>query len=769
MATQHAESLQATTPRRADIAIGGMTCAACVQRVEKAIRRQPGVLSASVNLATARASVEYDPTLVSESRVRTAIGEAGYQALEEANARRDAAQDAAGQELRSLRRDLALALALTLPLVVIAMGPMAIAPLHSAMHALLPAPAWHWLELALVTPVQFIAGRRFYTHGWNEVRHFNPGMNTLVMIGSSAAWLYSFLVLIAPSIFPEGTANLYFEAAGVIVTLILLGRYLEAKARGRTSDAIRKLLRLQVRSARILREGGEIEVPVEAVIPGDRVLVRPGERVPVDGVVLQGESFIDESMMTGEPIPVEKRPGSEVVGGTVNGTGAFHFRATRVGADTLLARIIRTVEEAQASKPPIQEIADRIAGVFVPVVLLAAAATFVVWMLYGPQPPLNFAFVATVSLLLIACPCAMGLATPTAIMVGSGKAAEMGTLFRKGTALERLARADTVIFDKTGTLTQGRPEVTDLHAVGGDEETFLALVAGAEALSEHPVAQAVVGAARARGLTILSADSLGAAPGLGIEARVGGRRIDVGSRRYLQQILGGPVDALETLAEAWRSDGKIVVYAAVDGGLAGALAISDPLKPGSREAVSALKVMGLQVGMLSGDSRQTAAAVAREVGIDIVTAELLPDQKAGELARLGGEGRRVAFVGDGINDAPALASADVGIAIGTGTDIAIEAGDVVLVSGDVRGVVNAIALARRTLRTIQGNFVWAYAYNVALIPLAAGALYPFTGLLLNPMLAAAAMSVSSLFVVSNSLRLRRFQPPAPLAAATERP
>jgi len=744
--------------RRADIAVGGMTCAACVQRVERAIRRQPGVHFATVNLATARASVEYDPAVVTEARMRAAIAEAGYQALAEAPGGQDAAHIAADDEAWALRRDLWFAAAFTVPAVVIAMAPMVLPGLAAPLSAVLPPLAWQWLQLILISPVQFIAGRRFYTQAWHELRHLNPGMNTLVMVGSSAAWLYSAMVLIAPAIFPPGTAHLYFEAAGVIVTLILLGRYLEARARGRTSEAIRKLMRLQAKSARLLREGREVEVPIDAVIPEDLVLMRPGERVPVDGVVVRGGSYVDESMMTGEPIPAEKRPGSEVIGGTVNQTGAFQFRATRVGADTVLAQVIRTVQEAQASKPAIQQVADRIAGVFVPVVLAGAAATFAVWMVYGPQPPINFAFVATVSVLLIACPCAMGLATPTAIMVGSGKAAEMGTLFRRGTALEQLARVDAVVFDKTGTLTEGRPRLTELHVRRGAADDFLRLVASVEALSEHPVAQAIVGAARQRGIAPASADDFAAAPGLGAEARVEGRRVQVGSEPYLARS-GTGVEDLRAITTPWRDEGKTVIYAAVDGEIAGALAVSDPLKAGSREAIAALRRQGLRLGMVTGDGRRTAAAVARGLDLDFVTAEMLPDQKAHEVARLRQQGRRVAFVGDGINDAPALASADVGIALGTGTDIAIETGDVILLGGDLRGVVNAVALARRTLRTIRLNFLWAYAYNVALIPVAAGALYPVTGLLLNPMLAAAAMSVSSLFVVGNSLRLRRFAPP----------
>lgn len=741
--------------------IDGMTCAACVTRVERAMTQLPGVVHASVNLATEKASVEYLPKTVDLERIRAAIVAAGYQAVIDDAGGVDRERTGRARDLLSLQRDLVFAIGLTLPLALIAMGPMMIPGLAHSMHALIPDVVWRWFEFFLASPVLFIAGRRFFRQGWGELRHLNPGMNTLVMIGASSAWMYSTLVLTAPGIFPEGTANLYFEAAGVIVTLILLGRWLEAKARGRTSEAIRRLIRLQSKTARVIRDGEEQEVPADAVNPGDEILVRPGERVPVDGIVISGESYVDESMISGEPIPSAKRPDAEVIGGTINQTGAFRFRATRVGADTLLARVIRMVEEAQAAKPPIQEIADRIAGVFVPVVLVVAALTFGVWMGLGPEPALNFAFVAAVSVLLIACPCAMGLATPTAIMVGSGKAAEMGILFRKGTALELLAHIDTILFDKTGTLTQGRPVLTDMVAIHEDDAEFLARIASAEALSEHPLAQAIVNTARSRGLVLDAAEDFRAEPGFGIDARVGGRRIQIGSERFMDRLGISTAAATMTLSR-WKAHGKTLLLAACDGEIDGVIAISDPLKPDSREAIAALHALGMKTGMLSGDNPQTAHAVAAELGIELVIAEILPDQKADEVQRMQRQGRRVAFVGDGINDAPALARADVGIAIGTGTDIAIESGDVILMRGDLRGIVDAIALSRRTLRTIRLNFFWAYAYNVALIPVAAGALYPVTGLLLNPMLAAAAMSVSSLLVVSNSLRLRRFRP-APTA------
>jgi Cu+-exporting ATPase len=583
-------------------------------------------------------------------------------------------------------------------------------------------------------------------------------MNSLVMIGASAAWIYSTLVLVAPGLFPAGTANLYFEAAAVIVTLILLGRYLEALAKGRTSEAIRRLVRLQPKEARIQREDGEVAIPVQAVVPGDTVVVRPGERIPVDGIVIDGRSYVDESMISGEPVPVAKGPEAEVIGGTVNQTGAFRYRATRVGGDTLLAQIIRLVEQAQAGKPPIQRLADRIAGVFVPIVLLVALLTFAAWLLLGPPPELRFAFVAAVSVLLIACPCAMGLATPTAIMVATGRGAAMGTLFRRGPALETLARVGTLVLDKTGTITVGKPTLTELQTFGFGEAEALALIAAVERASEHPIAGAIVQAAEAQGLVIPEARDVEAIPGYGIHARVGDRKVAVGSNRFMARLgIELPGDLAGRVADL-AAGGATPVLAAVDGRLIALLAVADPPKETSRAAVAALHGLGLKTIMLTGDNRRTAKTVAAAVGIDRVIAEVLPDAKAAEVKRLQEDGAKVAFVGDGINDAPALAQADVGIAIGTGTDIAVEAGDLILMSGELTACANAIALARRTMRTIRGNFFWAYAYNVALIPLAAGLFYPLTGWLLNPMLAAAAMSVSSLFVVTNSLRLRRFEP-----------
>ncbi|MGB5162576.1 MAG: heavy metal translocating P-type ATPase [Thermoanaerobaculia bacterium] len=746
-------------PRAESIQIGvrGMTCAACVARVERTLEKQPGIESATVNLATETANIDFLPEQVGPQQIREAITKAGYEPVE-VSSTVDEERSAQEADHRGQLLDLRLAAALTLPLVVVSMGPMLVPAMKGWMLSLLPANAWRWVELLLATPVQFVAGRRFYTQGWAEIRHGSPGMSTLVMMGSSAAYFYSLLAVLAPQLFPAGTANLYFEAAAVIVTLILFGRFLEARAKGRTSDAIRKLMRLQVKTARLIRDGESVEIPIDKVVPGDLVQVRPGERIPVDGAVTEGTSFVDESMISGEPVPVEKGPGAEVIGGTVNGTGAFLMRATRVGADTVLAQIIRMVQEAQAGKPPIQRLADRIAGVFVPVVIGIAVLTFILWLVFGPSPSLNYAFVAAVSVLVIACPCAMGLATPTAIMVGTGRGAEMGVLFRRGAALETLAKVDVIVLDKTGTLTKGRPELTDLITFGHREEEVLAWVAAAEEQSEHPIAGAVVEAARQRGLRWTRPDSFQAEPGFGLEAKIEGHNIHIGADRYMEH-LGIDLVSADDVGRQLADQAKTPLYAAVDGELAAVLAVADSLKEGSVEAVKALQDSGIQIAMVTGDNTRTAKAVARQAGIDRVLAEVLPGQKAEEVKRLQIDASRVAFVGDGINDAPALAQADVGIAIGTGTDIAIEAGDVILISGDLRGIVNALALAKRTFRTIFGNFFWAYGYNVALIPLAAGVLYPWMGVLLSPMLAAAAMSMSSIFVVTNSLRLRRFEPP----------
>jgi P-type Cu+ transporter len=765
--------------------VEGMTCASCVRRVERALLRVPGVTAAQVNLPMRRATAEVTEGTLAAPLLE-AIRGAGYDADE----LRPKAPRAASPETSAAlvdrpraetstasapgsRRDMILATALTLPLFAFTMLPMLAPGLH---HALGPLSAFFmgWGGLALAAPVQLFAGRRFYQRGLRELRHLAPGMSTLVMLGSSAAFFYSLAVLVAPGIFPAGAAHTYFEASSAIITLILVGKHLEERAMGATSRAISRLLALEARTARVRRGDVFVDVPVEAVEAFDLVVVRPGERIPVDGIVEEGQSYVDESMIIGEPVPVEKLPGLSVTGGTVNTQGSFLLRATRVGEGTTLRQIVRFVEEAQIRKPEVQELADRIAAVFVPIVVAAAALTFGLWMAFGPAPALHRAFVAAVSVLVVACPCAMGLATPTAIMVATGRAAELGILFRKGTALEGLARVTQVLLDKTGTLTEGRPALTDIlveaSASGASgsaaEEQVLRLAAAAEAQSEHPLGRAVTRAAEARGLKIPNATAFRAEVGHGVEATVEGHSVRVGGARAMERA-GIDVTAKRDAAARLAEGAKTPIFVAIDGRLAALFAVADPIRATSRQAVAALDALGLDVAMVTGDDARTAEAVARELGITDVLAQRLPAGKLEDLAARQRAGARVAFVGDGINDAPALARADVGVAIGTGTDVAIEAGDVILMRGDLTALVSAIEQSRRALAIIHQNFFWAYAYNVALIPLAAGALYPLFGIMLSPVLAAAAMSASSLFVLFNSLRLRR-SPGASGTATTAR-
>ncbi|MDZ7706754.1 MAG: heavy metal translocating P-type ATPase [Trueperaceae bacterium] len=756
----------------ATLSIGGMTCANCSARVERALSKRPGVLEANVNLATERATVRYLPATVSTGDLSRVVREAGYEVLEAAGdgEAQDSERAARERALRSLRRDLIVAASFATPLVVLTMLHMFVPAADRWIMATVGMRGFVLLSFALATVVQFGPGRRFYRPGWKSLRAGSPDMNSLVMIGTSAAYGYSLVATFLPRVLPAGTVNVYYEASAAIITLILLGKVLEAVAKGRTSEAIRKLMGLQAKTARVVRDGNEIEIPVGEVRPGDAVLVRPGEKIPVDGRVLSGQSFVDESMITGEPVPVRKRPGDEVVGATMNTSGAFRFEATRIGADTVLSQIIRMVEEAQGSKPRIQQLADRVVTVFVPIVMAIAAVTFVTWLALGPEPALTFALVNTVAVLIIACPCAMGLATPTSIMVGTGKGAEMGVLFRKGDALQSLREVKVIAFDKTGTLTEGRPTLTDLHLVGhGDRAELLRLIASAEAQSEHPIAEAIVRAARSEGLDLAEPQRFEARAGFGIEATIEGRRIQVGAERFMVQLgidASSTRDAAATLADA----GKTPLYAAVDGELVALVAVADPIKASTPGAVRALHELGFDVAMITGDARRTADAIARQLGIDHVEAEVLPDGKVDAVKHLQAGGAKVAFVGDGINDAPALAQADVGLAIGTGTDIAIEAADVVLMAGDLRGVPNAVALSKATLANIRQNLFWAFVYNAVLIPVAAGALYPAFGVLLSPILAAAAMGLSSIFVLTNALRLRRFTPPmdAPTMAQVPR-
>nr|WP_290665129.1 heavy metal translocating P-type ATPase [Ardenticatena sp.] len=747
------------------IPVQGMTCASCVRTVERNLLKLPGVLNADVNLATGRATVTYIPTEITVRDIQQRVRDIGYESPEltaEEEEMRDVEREARAAEIAGLRRDLLVAFVFGTPLLLLSMLSMLLPGLMETLVALVGSERTLWfIQLVLATPVQFYAGRRFYRLAIKAARHGTTDMNTLVALGTSAAYFYSLAVTLVPSIFPEGTAHVYYETSAVIIALILLGRYLEARAKGETSEAIRRLMDLRAKTATLLRDGQEVEVPVDDVQVGDVLLVKPGETVPVDGIIIEGRSTIDESMVTGESVPAEKGIGAQVIGGTVNRAGAFKMRATAVGKQTVLAHIIRLVEEAQGSKAPIQRLADQIAAVFVPVVLVIAALTFIAWFFFGPEPRLTYALVTTVAVLIIACPCALGLATPTAIMVGTGVGAQRGILIRSGEALETLHKVNAILLDKTGTLTIGKPSLTDVVPLNGYDAThLLQLAAAAERRSEHPLAEAIVEAAqRQNGVTISELERFESLTGHGVRALVEGHDVLIGNAR-LMVTEGISIDDFTAESERLAQEGKTPVFVAIDGRPAGILALADTVKESSRRAVQTLQQMGIEVWMMTGDNKRTALAIARELGIpeSHVMAEVLPEQKAAKVKALQAQGKIVGMVGDGINDAPALAQADVGIAIGTGTDIAMEAADVTLMQGDLLKVVEAIQLSRATMRTIKGNLFWAFFYNVIGIPLAAGALYPFTGMLLNPIFAAAAMAFSSVFVVSNSLRLRNFKP-----------
>lgn len=745
-----------------ELAIEEMTCASCVGRVEKALTQIPGVIEASVNLATERARIRHLSGAVTAADLEAAVVQAGYKPrrLSDASTNvNEQADERREQEERSLRRSLFTAAIFTLPVFIIEMGSHFIPGIHHWVANTLGQQLNWYIQFVLATLVLFGPGLRFFQKGVPALLRAAPDMNSLVAVGTAAAYGYSVVATFMPQILPVGTANVYFEAAVVIVTLILLGRTLEARAKGKTSQAIKRLVGLQAKTARVERDGKMIEIPLDEVATDDIVFVRPGEKIPVDGVVIEGASYVDESMITGEPVPVSKEIGSEVVGGTINKTGAFSFRVTQIGSNTVLAQIIRLVEEAQGSKLPIQALVDKVTMWFVPAVMAGAVITFFIWLIFGPDPALTFALINAVAVLIIACPCAMGLATPTSIMVGTGRAAELGVLFRKGEALQALRDVSVVALDKTGTLTKGRPELTDLvPAEGFEYDEVLALVAAIETRSEHPIAEAIVAAAKEKGISFAAIEEFEAVPGFGVSAKVGGRSVSVGADRFMKQ-LGLEVSHFQPTALRLGEQGKSPLYAAIDGRLAAIIAVADPIKETTPEAIKALHSLGLKVAMLTGDNAATAAAIAKQLGIDEVAAEVLPDGKVAALKQFRSNGNKVAFVGDGINDAPALAEADVGLAIGTGTDVAIEAADVVLMSGDLRGVVDAIALSQATIRNIKQNLFWAFAYNALLIPVAAGLLYPINGTLLSPILAAAAMALSSVFVLGNALRLKRFQAP----------
>ena len=753
----------ATAPvSQVSLRISGMTCAACVSHVEHALADVEGVESASVNLATERASVSYAPGVTGIADLRHAVEDAGYGAAPVINDSWDDDAAASG-DLRDLKLKFIVSLAAAIVIMALMAAPGA--------HDLLPFKM-DYLLLALAVPVQFWAGLGFYKSAWGAAKRLTSNMNTLVAVGTSVAFAYSAVVtLFGDAAFFDGRAtDTYFDTSTAIIGLVLFGRFLEARAKRRASNAIHALMGLQPTTARVERGGQTLDVPIEDIVVGDRIIVRPGERVPVDGVVESGASSVDESMLTGESAPVAKSAGSEVYGATVNGRGGFAFTATRVGRDTMLANIVKLVEEAQGSKAPIQRLADLISAYFVPAVIAVAALVFAVWLAFGPAPSYVTAILTAVAVLIIACPCAMGLATPTAIMVGTGKGAELGVLIRSAESLERAHGVDVAVLDKTGTLTRGRPSVTSVAAFGADleDDELLSLAASVERLSEHPLGEAIVAESERRSLTSMDADDFAAIPGKGATATVNGKRVAVGSVRMMREL------GVEMRPESSEDDNAAAtaVCVSVDGRLAGVVAIADTLKPEAPAAVAELRRQGIEVVMLTGDDERVARAIASQAGIDRVVAEVLPAQKAAEIERIMSEGKTVAMVGDGINDAPALARADIGIAIGAGTDVAIEAADITLVGGDLRGVPTAIALSRATMRAIRQNLFWAFAYNVALIPVAAGILYPIFAAngtpdalrpalgeygFLNPILAAAAMAISSVTVVANSLRLKRFR------------
>lgn len=742
-----------------DMAITGMTCASCVGRVERALTAVPGVVSATVNLATERAQVRFLEGAVSRGALIAAVADAGYEAQWPTDGSAAGAEERAGGRdlaLRRMKKDLRWAVALTIPVLVLSMGGLFVPGFETLLLRAAPAGVWDWIEAILTTLVLFVPGRRFFRPGWIAYRHLSPDMNSLVMTGTGAAWLYSLIVLLFPGAFPAHARGLYFDSAAVILTVILFGKFLEEVAKGRTGSAIRSLIGLQAKTVRRVRAGHEEDIPVSQLAVGESVIVRPGERIPVDGLVRLGESYVDESMLTGEPVPVPKKPGDRVVGGALNQHGVLEIEAREIGGNTVLAQIVRLVERAQASKLPIQGTADRVVRIFTPLVLLFAALTFTIWFLFGPAPAITPALINAVAVLVVACPCAMGLATPAAILVGSGRAAELGVLYRRGEAMESLSHVDTVAFDKTGTLTVGHPQLVQLITPDQNERDVLAWAAAVEAGSEHPLAQAVVEAARARDIRLPAAAAFEAMPGFGVRAAVDGHRMLVGSERLLARE-GIEATAWKRRAEPLAEAGNTPVYVARDGAVIALLAIADPLRAQARSLIQAVQGLGLRTVLVTGDNQRTAAAIASALGIRDFHAEVLPEGKAAVVAALQEGGRKVAFVGDGINDAPALARADVGIAVGSATDVAIEAADVT-VTRDVGAVLTAIQVARKTLGVIRGNLFWAFIYNVLLIPLAAGVFVPRFGWHLNPMLAGVAMGFSSVFVLTNSLRLKRLKP-----------
>lgn len=738
------------------LTVEGATCGSCVARIEAALQAVPGVVAASFNLADGQARVRLLSAAVDEDALIAAVKRAGYAASPVMDDRPDAAAAREAADIAKLRRDTLMAAALTVPVMVLAMGGHIWPPFHDWLHGTIGMGTDWTIQFVLTSLVLFGPGLRFFKLGLPALLHRAPDMNALVALGTGAAWGFSTVATFAPGILPPGTADVYFEAAAVIVTLILLGRWMEARARGQAGQAIRKLAGLQVREARVRRDGVMQVVPIADLVTGDEIELRPGARVPTDGEIIEGQSDIDEAMVTGEPLPVTRGLGERVIGGTVNGAGALMIRATATGKDTVLSQIMAAVADAQGAKLPIQSLVDRVTAVFVPIVMVIALVTLGLWLALGPAPALGLAVVAAVSVLVVACPCAMGLAVPVSIMVGTGRASELGVLFRRGDALQALQGVQIIAFDKTGTLTVGKPVVTGVTVLddvqSGSQDDVLAAIAALEATSDHPIARAVVAEAEARGLTLPEVRGSQAHPGLGVTGEVAGVALKVGAARFFEAVPEG----LAATVTDWENEGRSVLFAAFDGRVIAALAVSDQIKPEARAVIGALKAAGLRPAMITGDSRAAAQAVAAELGIDTVIAGVMPTAKADALANLAKEGR-VGFVGDGINDAPALAAADVGIAMGSGTDVAIEAADVVLMSGDLRGVATAHRISLRTMSNIRQNLVWAFGYNVALIPVAAGLLWVFGGPMLSPMLASGAMAASSVLVITNALRLRRLQ------------
>jgi Cu+-exporting ATPase len=737
------------------IMIEGMSCASCVAKIEDALMKTNGVLDASVNIASSSAQVRYLPGAVGEKEILEAIASTGYKAyVPDETSTEDPEERSRRQEYEKLTRKWIFSAIIAIPVMLI--GYPQILPFLQNLSPGTMRILWGISGLATL-PVMFWAGSHFFTGAIGSFKRHSADMNTLIAMGTSAAWIYSTIAVLFPGVFPEGTAEPFYDVVGVVIALVVLGQALEIRAKGKTSEAIKKLMGLQAKTARVVRDGKEQDLPIEEVVPGDIVIVRPGEKIPVDGEIVEGRSAVDESMLTGESIPVEKEPGDQVIGATMNKTGSFKFKVTKVGEDTALAQIINMVQEAQGSKAPIAKLADTVAGYFVPVVMIIAALTFVIWFDFGPAPSLTFALITSVTVLVIACPCALGLATPISLMVGVGKGAENGILIRSGEALQTAQALDTIVLDKTGTVTMGKPTLTDMVVRGEfSEDEVLRLAAAVEKASEHPLGEAIVEAARSRGIAPPDTESFDAVPGHGVTAVVQGRSVDIGNEKLMKK---RNTELGESSADAERlaSEGKTPIYIAIDGKPAGILAVADVVKEDSEQAIKAMQKMGLEVVMITGDNKRTAEAIASKVGIKRVLAEVLPEDKARQVRLLQNEGKKVAMVGDGINDAPALAGADVGIAIGTGADVAIEASDITIIQGSLKGVVNAIEISRATMRNIKQNLIGAFFYNTLGIPVAAGVLYPLFGVLLSPLIAGAAMAFSSVTVVSNANRLRKLK------------